>query len=195
MGRSSNRVLLQVYRPLFGDYLLFGQNDAPSSVIGEVNVVDVAPEDQITVQPGDLLGWTFFDKAAFGFNWGQPEDSMKWTPTSQVQYTDVGDVYPFPGGGNRRYQVRATIVDGNPDDPSKRYCDQEKSIVIDSVTGHAIYCYAGFCTSWESVTRQRGLSLGTNPCETPYCVTAVEHEDPPVLPPSETPSVSFSDNG
>jgi hypothetical protein len=83
-------------------------------------------------------------------------------------------------GPSDQCQLSALQSSGSPTTqdagPSARYCNQEKSIVIDPVTGHAIYCYTGFCTSWVSVTSQRGLTLGTNPCDTPYCVTAVDRE-------------------
>lgn len=53
------------------------------------------------------------------------------------------------------------------------FCEDEKSLVIDHATGNGMYCDHGLCTYWANVATQRGLPLGINPCETPYCITAV----------------------
>jgi len=90
-------------------------------------------------------------------------------------------VYPncedsSPCGPQTQWQLdnqNSVVTTWSVDSTSPEFCTQEKSLVIEGSTGVGIYCNKGFCTLWQSVKSQKGLPLGVNPCDTPYCVVRV----------------------
>jgi len=88
-------------------------------------------------------------------------------------YPDCEDTSPC--GPQTQWQLdhqNSVVTTWSVESTNPHFCTREKSLVIEG-TGVGMYCMKGFCTLWESVRSQKGLPLGVNPCDTPYCVIAV----------------------
>ena len=122
-GSNTNGVTFYMYR-LVSDqtYAVVGKAEALSTNVGVENSMAVS----ITVQKGDVMGWTWNGAAAFGFNPTNAGHILYTNAENSGGPSDVGDEWEFHAAQGRRYHVAASFVPADGSSPSasppRSYC-------------------------------------------------------------------------
>lgn len=108
-------VVLQMWRPVDGGYLLVGENTVTATTLG-VNTFNIAPADRIAVQAGDVLGFryrqTWQGRRVIEMSWGG--GAYAWTTwPSQAGEVGVGGLLANGSltgfGEHREYSLAANV--------------------------------------------------------------------------------------
>lgn len=121
---ATGDVKLQIWRPISGGYALVGQNPVTATTTGVVDF-DIPLADQISVLPGDLLGFRYGDTQrnnrviTFEHLTGGVQYTTDWP--NGAEDVPVGGVLPASAFGNdpgeptgRTYSLSATITVPEP---------------------------------------------------------------------------------
>ena len=111
-GSNTNGVTFLILR-LESDntYQVIGKVTAPSSTLDVENTITVSPP--IAVQKGDVMGWTWEGKPAFGFDYSIAGITLYHRGDGSDGPDNVGDSWTFDKGPlSRRYHMSAAFVPG-----------------------------------------------------------------------------------
>ncbi len=167
-GSNASAVTFYIYRHVTGNtYEMVAKAEAASTIVNQENTLNA----NIAVQTGDMIGWTWTGKAAFGFdytNQGQTRYRAKENTGGPV---NIGDQWLFDGGSDYRtyhYAASFTPNDSFTPAPTRNYCAAAKcqghcGPVMDGGTGTFAWgVYEGFYTlNWRPGPT---LPKGKNEC-------------------------------
>lgn len=127
-GSNTNAVTFYLYRHVSENtYEVIGKAEATSTVVGQENTLNVNPA--INVQKGDMIGFTWIGKAAFGFDENNKGEVRYRNKENSGGPINIGDEWLFDGGSlNRNYHYAASYVpnDSFTPSPPRNYCAAAK---------------------------------------------------------------------
>jgi len=111
---ATGTVKLQVFQPVAGGYQLVGENSETITQTGVLNL-SVPSADQISVQPGDILGFRYNGTGIISFSWGGGgwNFTSAW-PDGGLYDVAVGGTIPasalYSPSQDRTYSLQADIT-------------------------------------------------------------------------------------
>ena len=104
-----------VWRPVDGSntrFQIVGINDIPAGATNTPVTYTVPVDELITVEPGDVIGWSF-GGGVITYN-GGGGTLVRWTGGNLHASLDVGQVRNInDGAGDREYSIAATVLRGD----------------------------------------------------------------------------------